>query len=72
MSAVPRCRYKNKDSAPGQLGAAIVKLGVDEKDAMGVETALRAAAKGSPILSYDLEELADGCTKFTVIIGPRV
>ena len=30
MSAVPRCRYKNKDSAPGQLGAAIVKLGVDK------------------------------------------
>ena len=72
MSAVPPCIYKNKNPDPGQLGAAVAALGVDEKDAVQLETALRAAAQGSPILSYDLEELPDGTTKFTVIIGPRV
>ena len=70
MSGCPPVVFRNKRPDVGQLGAAVSALGVPEKDAIHLETALRTAAQGSPILSYELEDLPDGSTRFTVIIGP--
>ena len=72
MSACPPCIYKAKKPDVGQLGAVVTALGVPEKDAIQLEVALRKAAQGSPILSYEIVELPDGSTKFTAVIGPAL
>ena len=72
MSACPPANYRAKKPDPGQIGAAVSNLGVPDKEAMKLETALRAAAMGSEIRSYELEELPDGSVKFTVVVGPPI
>ncbi len=70
MSACPPPKFKSKHVDPGQIAGAVSALGVSDKLAFQLETAVRAAAQGSEILSYDLEELPDGSCKFTVVVGP--
>ena len=72
MSASPPSRFKAKRPDPGQIAGAVSAIGVSDDVALQLETALRAAAQGSPITSYELEELPDGSVKFTVIVGPAV
>ena len=72
MSAVPPVQYRSKRPDPGQIGKAVASLGVPDDAAMRLESALRVAAQGSPILSYELEDLPDGSTRFTVVVGPPV
>ena len=72
MSACPPGIYKAEKPDVGQLGHVVASLGVPENIAIQLETALRTAAQGSPILSYEIQELPDGSTKFTVVIGPAV
>ena len=71
MSACPPGNFRAKKPDPGQIAGAVSALGVSDKDALTLETAIRTAALGAPILHYELEEREDGTCKFTVIVGPE-
>ena len=70
MSASPPTRFRPTKIDPGQIAGAVSAIGVSDRDALTLEDALRTAAGGSEILSYELDELPDGSVKFTVVVGP--
>lgn len=72
MSGCPPVYFKAKRPDPGQIAGAVSALGVSDRDALTLETAIRSAAMGSPIISYEMEERDDGTCKFTVIVGPKI
>ena len=59
------------DPIRDELSEVQVLLRNQNREALALETAIRSAALGAPILHYELEEREDGTCKFTVIVGPE-